>query len=78
MARFLTLTTGCQLVQMRGQMEANADHMPTRCQRMVHVQGGVAGLAMKHLQPRLRADVVIQFARKHCLIQVLPGSFFYG
>lgn len=35
------------LVQTRGKMEANADHMPTERQRMVYVQGRLAGLAMK-------------------------------
>lgn len=63
------------LVQMRGKLEANVDHMPTDRQQMVYVQSRVGGLAMKHLQPRLRADAVIRFANAEEMFGLLDGVF---
>lgn len=63
------------LVQMRGKLEANADHMPTERQQMVYVQSRVGGLAMKHIQPRLRADAMIRFVTAQEMFDHLEAIF---
>jgi hypothetical protein len=63
------------LIQIRKKLETNADHYPTDANQIAYVLTRIKGDAKKHIQPRLRADVLNPFRTVEEILTILERAY---
>jgi hypothetical protein len=63
------------LIQIRKKLETNADHYPTDANQIAYILTRIKGDVKKHIQPRLRVDVLNPFRTVEEIFTILERAY---